>query len=289
MEADPIKVKNVKLPFKNIMGYGAAALAYNFVYSLVSSYVNIFFTNVLGISLAAAGIIMLVARLWDGINDPIMGVIVDNTNTKDGKYRPYLKWGMIPLAITTILVYLTPDWSIRAKTFYAGGAYILWGMSYTFANILYMSMQSTLSFDSDERTKIITLKNIFVMIAMIGVPALAFAEAGIQADGFLKVAVFGAFLVIVCMTITYKTTAKSKYIEKEGMPSTSIKDRVNAIVKNQPLIILSTVLLLVSILMALIGAQNYFIVNVLNKPELVMAFTLAGFAPMIIAMLMMPL
>lgn len=287
------KPKVNKVPLSAALGYGTAALAYNFVYTLVTNYVNIFFTNVLGISLAAAGVIMLLARLWDGVNDPIMGTIVDKTNTKDGKYRPYMKWGMLPLSVMTILIFLAPDLSIQLKTIYAGVTYILWGMAYTFANIPYMSMQSTLSFDSNERTKIITIKTIFVLvgalIAMIAVPALAFTKDGIQADGFVKAAIIGAVLVIVCMYITFKATVRFKYVDDKNVEKTTIKDRVDAVVKNPPLIILAIVLFLVSVLTAIIGAQNYFVVNVLGQPELVMAFTLAGFAPMILAMALMPL
>lgn len=282
-----------KVPMSAIMGYGAAALAYNFVYTLVTNFLNIYFTNIMGISLAAVGTIMVVARIWDGVNDPMMGTLVDRTNTKEGRYRPYLKWGIIPLGLMTVLLFTNPDISMELKTIYAGGAYILWGMAYTFANIPYMSMQSTLSFDSNERTKIITLKNIFVMVgifaAMIGVPALAVGDSDFSQSGFTKVAVIGAVLVAICMWISYKATARFKYIESDSHKSKiTFKQRVDAIVKNKPLIIMALSLLILSVFMSLMGAQNYYAMNVLNRPDLIMQFTMAGALPMMLAMVAMP-
>ncbi|MCT4685888.1 MFS transporter [Vallitalea sp.] len=282
-----------RMPLKNIMGYGAAALGYNFVYMLTSAYVNIFFTNVLGISLAAVGIIMLVARIWDGINDPIMGSIVDKTNTSRGKYRPYLIWGMIPLAITTILLFYAPNIGNMGKVIYGAIIYILWGMSYTFANIPYMSMQSTLSFDSNERTKIITLKNIFTMFGIILcsviVPGLAIKQDGVHGEGFLISGIIGAILVIVCMGITYKSTEKYKYVEDKKEVKITIKERVAAVINNKALILLAISLLLISIQQALIGASNYFFVDVLGRGDIVMIYTLTGAFAMLISMILMPI
>ncbi|GKX28101.1 MFS transporter [Vallitalea longa] len=282
-----------KMPIKHILGYGTAALGYNFVFMLTSTYVNIFFTNVLGISLAAVGIIMLVARIWDGVNDPIMGSLVDKTNTPRGKYRPYLLWGMLPLAITTILLFYSPSLGETGNIIYGAIIYILWGMSYTFANIPYMSMQSTLSFDPDERTKIITLKNIFTVFGIILcsmiVPGIAITKNGVHSEGFFVSGIIGALLVIVCMGITYKSTEKYKFIESKKQDKITIKERVSAVVDNKALILLALSLLILSIQQALIGASNYFFVDVLKRGDVVMIYTLTGSFAMIISMVFMPI
>lgn len=285
--------KRGNLSLWNILGYGMAALAYNFVYTLVTSYVNIFFTNVLGIGLAAVGAIMLIARIWDGVNDPIMGTIVDKTRHPQGKYRMYMLWGMIPLALMTILVFLNPNFGMGLKVAYAAISYILWGMAYTFANIPYMAMQSTLSFDSNERTKIITLKNIFVMIgAMVPtvlVPMLAINDDGANAKGFLTVGIIGAVLVIVCMFITYKATASYKYVEATDTPKITWADRAKAIFSNKPLILLASSIFMLSIMTALNGVQTYFVLDVLGKGDMVLTFSLVMLPGMLLAMICMPI
>lgn len=285
--------KRGNLSLTNILGYGMAALAYNFVYAMVTNYINVFFTNVMGIGLTAVGVIMLGARIWDGVNDPIMGTIVDKTKHPQGKYRMYMLWGMIPLSLMSILIFVNPNVNMGLKTAYAAVSYILWGMAYTFANIPYMAMQSTLSFDSNERTKIITIKNIFVMLGtmvpMVLVPMLAMGADGVSASGFLQTGIIGAILVIVCMFITFKATAAYKYVEKEDTPKILMSDRVKAIVSNKPLILLALVIFLISVLQALIGAQTYFILDVLGRGELVVTFSLVMLPGMILAMVSMPI
>lgn len=285
--------KRGNLTLVNILGYGMAALAYNFVYVMVTSYVNIYFTNVVGISLAAVGVIMLVARIWDGINDPIMGTIVDKTRHPQGKYRMYMLWGMIPLSLMTVLIFLNPNVGIGLKTAYAAATYILWGMAYTFANVPYMAMQSTLSFDSNERTKIITIKNIFVMsgfmIPTILVPMLAFNEEGANGQGFLTTGIIGAVLVIVCMYITFRATASYKYVESKESPKIEMSDRVKAIVSNKPLIYLAVSIFFISVLQTFLGVQAYFLLDVLGRGDLVLTFSLVALPGMILAMVTMPI
>lgn len=282
-----------KMPLKNILGYGAAAIGYNFVYMMQSTFLNVFYTNVLGISLAAVGIIMLVARIWDGVNDPIMGSIVDKTNTKDGKYRPYIKWGIIPLALTSVLLYTAPNLSMSLKVLYAGITYIGFGMAYTFANIPYMSMQSTLSFDSNERTKIITIKNVFTLVGIIAasaiIPKIAITAEGASQSGFLTAGIIGAVIVALTMLITFASTKNYKYIEDKKHEKITFKQRKDAVVNNPALILSAFTLLALSLVMALAGSANYYFIDILKRGDLVMAFTMIGSLSMVVSMIFMPI
>ena len=130
-------------------------------------------------------------------------------------------------------------------------------MSYTFANIGYMSMQSTLSTDSNERTKIIVIKQVFTMIGilivMMLVPKLGIAKDGsLIPQGFVTVSIIGAVIVALTMFISFKATAKFKYIEKDTEKITW-KIRWNAVSKNKPLIIVIIVFFLVSLSQALMA------------------------------------
>ncbi len=285
-----------KMPLKNIMGYGVASIGFNFVYLLSAQFLNIYYTNVLGISLASVGVIMLIARLWDGVNDPIMGSIVDRTNTKQGKYRPYLIWGILPLASTTALLYYYPSaLGENNKVIYAGVTYILFGMAYTFANIPYLAMQSTLSYDSDERTKIITIKNVFTLVGIlfmtIIIPKIAFDSTGPTASGFLKGGLIGAVIVIITMPISYLSTSKFKFNDdiKEKKEKITFADMKEALLSNKPLMQIAGTLFIISIGGTLVGGGNYYFINVIDRSDLVGLFALSTMMPMMVGMALMPI
>lgn len=96
-----------KLSLKEKIGYGVGNTASHFVWDMVGFWILIFYTDTFGISVAAAGTIMLIARFWDMISDPIMGVIADRTNTKWGKFRPYILWMALPYSILAIIPFPT--------------------------------------------------------------------------------------------------------------------------------------------------------------------------------------
>ena len=103
------------LTFRTKIGYGLGDLASNLVFQLTVIYLLYFYTDVIGLSAIAAGTIFLVARLWDAVNDPIMGVLMDKTKSKHGKARVYLLYGTIPLAIATIAMFYFPSLSMTGQ------------------------------------------------------------------------------------------------------------------------------------------------------------------------------
>src|SRR5210317_1636932 len=96
---------SVKLSVKEKLGYGLGDTASHFVWDMVGFWILIFYTDTFGISAAAAGTIMLVARIWDMANDPLMGIIADRTTTRWGKFRPYLLWVSLPYAVLAVLAF----------------------------------------------------------------------------------------------------------------------------------------------------------------------------------------
>ena len=95
-----------KLSWKERLGYGAGDAGFNFYWALIGSYLAAFYTDTLGLSAAVAALVIFWAKIVDAITDPIMGAIADRTTTKHGKFRPYLVWGSIPMAIATVLLSL---------------------------------------------------------------------------------------------------------------------------------------------------------------------------------------
>ena len=129
--------KNDNVSIKTLLTYSSGSLGNNIIYSLISSYLLIFLTDNFGVGAAAVGTLFLVARIIDAITDPIMGVIVDNTNTKLGKSRPYLFIVPIFVGLATIMCFSSPNLTYSNKIIWIYVAYIFWGISFTAMDIPY--------------------------------------------------------------------------------------------------------------------------------------------------------
>jgi len=143
---------NMKLSFGEKFGYGLGDTASHFAWDLAGMFLFFYYTDVYGISAAAAGTIMLVARVWDAVSDPLIGIISDRTNTKYGKFRPYMLWFAIPLGATLIMLFTTPDFEQTGKIIFAACAYLMLSTFYTAVNLPYSALSGVMSSDSKERT-----------------------------------------------------------------------------------------------------------------------------------------
>ena len=134
------------------IGYGFGDMSTSTFWKVFSYYLPIFYSNIFGLSLVDAGVLVLVTRIWDAVSDPMMGVIVDRTNTKWGKYRPYLLWVAPFFTISGILLFTTPDWNYGAKLMWAYVTYILMMTVYTAVNVPYGAMLGVMTDDTNEKT-----------------------------------------------------------------------------------------------------------------------------------------
>ena len=162
-----------RLPIKEKIGYGFGDLASVLYWQTITAYLLYFYTDVFGITAAAAGTMILVSRLWDGFNDPMMGIIADRTNTRWGKFRPYLIWISIPLAVIGVLAFTTPDLGPTGKLIYAYITFILLMMAYTAINIPYSSLLGVITADPIERTSVASFKYVGAFLAGTIVSSLA--------------------------------------------------------------------------------------------------------------------
>ncbi|MEM1414450.1 MAG: MFS transporter [Myxococcota bacterium] len=140
-----------KLSFQEKVGYGLGDTASHFVWDMVGTWALIFYTDVYGIDPGVAALILLVARLWDMVTDPVMGVIADRTNTRWGKFRPYLLWMAIPYGVLAVMTFSTPELSDTGKAIYAGVTYMALMTVYTAINLPYSSLAGVMTGSSDER------------------------------------------------------------------------------------------------------------------------------------------
>lgn len=224
-----------KKEFASYFGYGFGQCI---SFGLVGSYILFFYTDILGISAAAASMIFLIARTWDAINDPMMASVMDTLHSKHGKFRPYLKYMPFLIAIITILCFLPLDGlSPTAKILFAGGTYILWGMIYTVSDVPYWSLSTVMSQDAQQRTKLITFANMGVFAGIglspvVFVPLAEWLGQGDQGRGYLLATIVLMAFALPVMLNGFKNT---KERVKPPKTKVKIKDAVRAVRANKPM------------------------------------------------------
>lgn len=140
------------------IGYGFGDMSSSMFWKLFSYFLPFFYSNVFGLSLADAGMLMLITRLWDAVSDPMMGILADRTKTRWGKYRPYLLFFSLPFAVCGVLLFTTPE---NGKTVWAYVTYILMMTVYTGINVPYGSLLNVMTADSDEKSVLSSYRMFF--------------------------------------------------------------------------------------------------------------------------------
>ena len=146
------------MTLKEKIGYGLGDMSSSMFWKLFSYFLPFFYSNVFGLSLADAGILMLVTRIWDAVSDPMMGILADRTKTRWGKYRPYLLYFAVPFAVCGVLLFTTPE---NGKTVWAYVTYILMMTVYTGINVPYGSLLNVMTSDSDEKSVLSSYRMFF--------------------------------------------------------------------------------------------------------------------------------
>ena len=242
----PAPTKNVdskpsKLSLKRILAFASTDTAGNLLYCTLTSYIMYFYTDVFGISVAAAGMILLVARFVDALDAPIWGIVIDHTRTRWGQSRPYWLWLSIPFGVAVFLAFLVPDISTSAKTIYALVTYILAGVIYTGISASMSSALPNLTYDSDERVTLNSWRSNggmigYLITASLTLPLVSFFGNGDDKLGF-SVTV-GIFAVVAILLLLFAFTGTKEIGTAEKAKSISIRESFRAIKGNWPWIIL---------------------------------------------------
>ena len=225
----------MKLSGKEKTAYGIGAIGKDMVYMLTASYILYYYEDIMGISAVFTGMLLLIARVFDALNDPIMGVIVAKTKTKFGKFRPWLLSGTILNALVLYAMFAIPEGlKDNALLIYAAAAYILWGVTYTMMDIPFWSMIPAFSNNGKERESLSTLGRTCAgvgsaIVTVITVKAVQILGQGNERVGFkwfaLIVAVlFAISAIIMCVCIKEKSTV--------DMETTSVGEMFRALLKN---------------------------------------------------------
>jgi GPH family glycoside/pentoside/hexuronide:cation symporter len=276
------------LSVKEKIGYSLGDTASHFVWDMVGFWLLFFYTDVYGISAAAAGTIMLVARFWDMAIDPVIGVISDRTNTRWGKFRPYILFGAIPYAILAILTFTTPNFGETGKIVYAGATYVLLMTAYAAINLPYSALGAVMTGDTYERAGLNTYRFIAGFTGQFIVTGLAltlaeFFGGGDKAKGFQYTVFLFAGLSLIFFYITFKTTKERVQPPKEQV--NSLKEDVQNLFQNKAWIILALVGIISFIMFAMQNAAiAYYFKYYLGRENNVQLFNVIGTVALIVAL-----
>ncbi len=279
-----------KIKLGEKIAYALGDVGCNFIWTVVGSFLIMYYTDSVGIASAVVGTIMLVSRVLDGISDVGMGLVIDRTHTRWGKARPWVLFTAPLMAVGMILVFSVPSGlSDTGKIIYALVTYIaLAALIYTACNLAYSTMLSLISDRQDDRTSMSSLRYIFVYVTMILLSYITMPV--VNACGWTGMAVIFGTAGMVCLLLTFFGTKERVTDTKETKDSSvSIRVSVGTLFKNRYFLLLTVMYVVNFIAMGLTSAVGiYFAKDYLGNTDLFGTLTLFNYIPVVIGLFIFP-
>lgn len=287
-----------KTTWREKIGYGIGAVGLDLSYGLFYSYLSYYLSSVLGLKEGFLLLLTPLARIWDGINDPIMGTIVDSTKTKMGKYRPWIVIGAVSNAVVLSLLFTSFGMSGTKLYVYIAFMYVLWGMTNTMADIPYWSMVPSFTNDPKDRNLIATVartfsglgQGIITVATPIILPLLSSGmttDKGYSASGFSKWAIICGGLLIVFSSICVLSTKERHVIY--NAEKFSFKKMFKVIASNDQLIVFMIFAMISNAGWYLTsGTAVYYFTDVLGEPTAQSLFSMIGAIGSVLGLLVIP-
>lgn len=279
-----------KLTFKNYVGYTMCDFGNNLAFCVMSSYLSIYCSDIIGMSGIAITAIMVIARVWDAINDPMMGFLAQRKKPgKGGKYRPFILIGGYPLAISAVLVFVKLTDNLTVNTIWVAFAYILYGMLYTVLLVPYGSLASVMTTKDNERS-------ILSMCRAVGggagnLPSLLFpilvmtaGESGNQmdADKLLIGMVIIAVAMMALYTMAYKFTTERVIVEEKPQ-KIRVAATVKGLLKSRAFVTMSLIgCLLIAVQMYTSTVNLYLFKDYFQRSAMNTVYMVISYAPMVV-------
>jgi GPH family glycoside/pentoside/hexuronide:cation symporter len=231
-----------KLSLKEKLGYSVGDTASNLFFQTIMLFLTYFYTDVFGLPAAAVGTLFLVTRLWDAVNDPIMGTLADRTRSRWGKFRPYILFMSLPFCVIGVLAFTTPHFSVTGKLIYAFITYNLLMMTYTAVNVPYSALMAVITPNSMERTELSTYRFVAAFFGGFIVQAsmmylVKYFGNGDQATGWQWAMGCLSGLAFVLFMITFTTTKERVYPPKEQ--KSNLKVDLKDLFTNKPWLLIA--------------------------------------------------
>ncbi|WP_229256772.1 MFS transporter [Duganella lactea] len=267
---------NTQLRWREKISYGIADMGFNFYWTNVATFLLIFYTDVFGISAAAAASMMFTIKIINAFTDPMIGGLADRTNTRWGKFRPYLIWVPLPLACAAFLTYTTPDLSEDGKIVWAYGTYLAMMVCYTGINIPYNALSGVLSPDPQERSIVNGLRFIFAFaggtIVTAATPSLVhWLGGGNDKLGWQLTMLVWSGFASVLFVFTFLNTRER--VAPPPEQKTNVWQDIRDLSQNRPWVALFFLALIIMITITLrTSSAAYYFKYVVNRPDLMAAF-----------------
>ena len=274
----PSKVTVSSLSWREKLSYGVADMGFNFYWTNIATFLLIFYTDVFGLSAAAAASMMFTIKIVNAFTDPLIGAAADRTRTRWGKFRPYLLWMPLPLACAAFLTYTTPHLAEGGKLAWAYGSYLLMMVCYTGINIPYNALSGVLSADPQERSTVNGLRFIFAFagstLVTAATPTLVhWLGRGDEKLGWQLTMLAWSLLASGLFMVTFLNT-RERIAPPADQRSKVVQD-VRDLTQNRPWMALFFLALIIMVTITLrTSSAAYYFKYVVQRPDL-----MAGFVP----------
>jgi len=262
----------VRLPLREKVSYGIGDFGFNLYWANISAFLLIFYTDVMGLAAGAVGTMMLVTKLVDAVADPFMGAIADRTRTRWGRFRPYLLFAAVPLAIAGVLTWTVPDLEGGGRLLWAYATFTLMMFVYTVLSMPYSALSGVMTADSQQRTTLISFRFIAAfagttLVNWLTLDLVRWLGRGDEQLGWQLTMVLYGIVAVATFVAVFANTRER--IEPPPQQRSTMRQDVLDLLGNKPWLVLFVLALVIMVTIVMrSGSLVYYLKYYVERPEL---------------------
>ena len=263
---------DARLPLREKVGYGIGDFGFNLYWANISAFLLIFYTDVMGLAAAAVGTMMLVTKLVDAVTDPLMGAIADRTRSRWGRFRPWMLYGAVPLALAGVLTWTVPDLEGNGRLLWAYATFTLMMLAYTVLAMPYSALSGVITGDSQQRTTLISFRFIAAfagttVVNWLTLDLVRWLGRGDEQLGWqLTLGAYGV-VAVACFLAVFLSTRER--IEPPPQQSSTMRQDVSDLLHNRPWLVLFALALIIMVTIVMrSGSLVYYLKYHVDRPGL---------------------
>lgn len=266
------------------LAYGGYFMGQNLIYFLVYQFLMLFYTDVVGITAGAVGTMFLIARIFDAVNDPIMGIIVDKTNLEGGKFIPWIKLVIFLMPLTTVILFIKVGGGGINSLIYAYITYLIWGIIYTISDVPIFALATVMTHNSNERVTLISIGRIGAGLGSV-IISLFFMTLLSKIAWTGTVLLLATLALLSMLPLRYLGRERYVYQQKEVL---SLKKIFSFALNSKYLLIFYGAIIMASLTNTSTVSINYFAIYNLGNESYISTLTIANMIPMLLVPFVLP-